>query len=668
MGRIKRYKWLLIVLTLCVTFGGIANAGSSNAAPAPVKSIAVAGAPFGVDSQGTFVWVSGLGGIVTKIDRATGAVLASITVTTTGQLMSLSSDGTNVWVTSQDAAGSSVFQIDVVSASLVRTIPIAGLPWAIDADGTNVWVSTYRSTSGCACVIKIDAATGSIIQSTNLYPGLNAFGVISDGNHVWVGQASCDNCNWITELDAATGTILRRIDVPSLPYSITKLGQYIWGASNSGTVFQVDTVTGATVRTISTQTTNLASISAGAGYIWVGDANAEWLKVLSPDSGNVLETFTGVVPWRIAGDDDGVWATNLGQARVYQFAYDSLPSPTTSTTSPTTTTTANVEILHAEFIAQPKPYTGSRPSVQGWCILHRLDASGSIVADPDVSCSAMDLAFEGDVHAGVKPVSGTFYLAGSRADRYALDSTHLTTTMTVLKRPLYVRPNNLPNLYAHDPAPDYTYRLESLVVRRNYDDGNTGFAGDETPTTALDFIPPTCTSSYSPDTIFDARGALLGIRCSAGSARDYSFEVSALGVFGVGPPPISSGAGKYTVNDTAVSYSYRAPSDRYGKRYPGRVLISSWKGFKFTAKIMNRMQLAACTTASVRCGSLAGTGRLLVWNATLGRWTLVGDAVQFRAEAGQDVNSFGFTLVGVNLAAESDPQVLVLGRNRVPYI
>ena len=118
------------------------------------------------------------------------------------------------------------------AAAVIKTIPVGHEPISVSSDGTHVWVANYESDS----VSELDVSTGSLVQEIPV--GTQPDGVSSDGTHVWVANS---NYGTVSELDASTGSVVQTIPVGSNPSGVSSDGTHVWVANDgSDTVTEID--------------------------------------------------------------------------------------------------------------------------------------------------------------------------------------------------------------------------------------------------------------------------------------------------------------------------------------------------------------------------------------------------------------------------------------------
>src|SRR5215467_9623270 len=145
------------------------------------------------------------------------------------------------------------------------------LPISDSSDGTHVWVANFGGNS----VTELDAATGALVRVIMgpQYGFNGAIAVSSDGTHVWVANRAGGTTHQgsVTELDAATGALVRVIRGAqygfNMPYAVSSDGTHVWVANfaNGGTATE-----GASVTELRTATGALVQVITGPSYGFSG--------------------------------------------------------------------------------------------------------------------------------------------------------------------------------------------------------------------------------------------------------------------------------------------------------------------------------------------------------------------------------------------------------------
>jgi sugar lactone lactonase YvrE len=127
-------------------------------------------APAYVATDGDAVWVYAWGSDLTRVDPGTNTVVSSMKLEASGPL---AAGLGSVWIV--DNAGSQIWQVDPGSPtgrsapSIVRSIPLSGVPLGVAVGAGAVWVATAEGdvsriepTSGRVTTIQLDATLASI--------------------------------------------------------------------------------------------------------------------------------------------------------------------------------------------------------------------------------------------------------------------------------------------------------------------------------------------------------------------------------------------------------------------------------------------------------------------------------------------------------------------------
>lgn len=193
------------------------------------QRIAVGSDPVGMGSGFGSMWVSNAGdGTVTRIDESDNKVLDTIKVGPFPFQIAPAAGG--MWVTTQ----TDVVKINPVTNEVVVRVPIPRPPHtetassgsAMDANANGVWVNTSYGT-----LVRLRPSDGRLLQTIRLQPAPTQPGmVVIQGNNVWVttgkvqrtsgqgaGNDTYGRSNQLAEIDATTGTIIRRVPTAGYP-------------------------------------------------------------------------------------------------------------------------------------------------------------------------------------------------------------------------------------------------------------------------------------------------------------------------------------------------------------------------------------------------------------------------------------------------------------------
>ena len=197
-------------------------------------------------------------GVVKRVDPATGATLATISVGKSPYDIDVSPGA--VWVACYDS--SSVIRIDPATNQVVATIAIPNA-YGVTVGLGAVWVS---STDGR--VTRIDPATNQIVTTI---PTQATGGLIATGNGaVWVtNPGDFDQANGsLSRIDPATNQVVANTPLGSSPLSLAVSGTNVWiGMSGESTVVRVSATTNAVLNRVAVSATVYA-LTAGTNVVW----------------------------------------------------------------------------------------------------------------------------------------------------------------------------------------------------------------------------------------------------------------------------------------------------------------------------------------------------------------------------------------------------------------
>jgi YVTN family beta-propeller protein len=126
------------------------------------------------------------------------------------------------------------------------------------------------------------ASASSVIRPIPVGPS-PPLGVSSDGTHVWVANAGS---NTVTELNASTGAVIRKITVGYVPSGASSDGTHVWVANVSdNTVSELNASTGAVIQTIPVGGGPEFVVSSDGIQVWVTNFYANTVTEISPPSG-----------------------------------------------------------------------------------------------------------------------------------------------------------------------------------------------------------------------------------------------------------------------------------------------------------------------------------------------------------------------------------------------
>lgn len=179
-----------------------------------------------------------------------------------------------------------IYKIDPNSEQVIKEIrvnldqPLTAF-WNLAAGEGSVWVTVgnrklgrYSATSG--------AEEAIISLPSNSQRVLVAFGF------VWVSGTQNDE---LYRVDPVSNQIVATIELRSRPRALASEGGAVWAFNEGdGTVQRIDGKTGEQIATVATGAVGLADMTVGGGFIWVGTAGRELIKI-DPRSNAVRGKF-----------------------------------------------------------------------------------------------------------------------------------------------------------------------------------------------------------------------------------------------------------------------------------------------------------------------------------------------------------------------------------------
>ena len=275
--------------------------------------------------SGTIVVTNKTPATATIIDVATGKVHATLPTGQGPHEIAISGDGRVAVVTDygpQGPGGNTLTVIDVPGKRVARTIDLGTYrrPHGIRFLPGDSLVAITSETSRNVLVVHVaDGVVRRVIPTGQA--GSHMVGVVANGSRFYTGNIGS---NTVSELNAATGELVKTFDVPAQPEAInvTPDGAEVWVGSNAtGRVSVLDPATG-----------NVATAAEGLGWpyrvlftpdlstVMLPDLRNEELRFLDRASRRELSRleFAGGAPQGITITPDGryVFQSLSQQARV----------------------------------------------------------------------------------------------------------------------------------------------------------------------------------------------------------------------------------------------------------------------------------------------------------------------------------------------------------------
>jgi len=195
--------------------GDIASFTAVNTGSSSVKAtITVTPASVGY----IYIAITGLNE-VQVINTVTNSIVASIPTERYPTGVSVSPDGSTVYVADQNPGGpGNVSVINTSTNTVTATIPVGLSPWGIVTNPNGKWVYVVNQASNTVSVIS--AATNTVLTTIPVAPGPGCVAVSQDGSRVYVAGAYGSNSNAVV-INTLTNTVIATIPIPqSSPWAI----------------------------------------------------------------------------------------------------------------------------------------------------------------------------------------------------------------------------------------------------------------------------------------------------------------------------------------------------------------------------------------------------------------------------------------------------------------
>jgi hypothetical protein len=213
--------------------------------------------PGAIATTGQLLWIDSAGS-VTEYSATTGAALRNIPYGVQSPFGSIAAAGARVWIASLEGGpggGGALAEVASPSGRLIRTVsgPAVADPFALAVAGRQLWIIGDRNDPRPQ-LTEVDAATGSVIRTISdaRYGFHGPFALAVSDGIVWV--LSYDS---VTLINAATGALMRvergSSDGLATPQDIAAVGNRIWITNLGGqtSLSEYDARTGALLATVS---------------------------------------------------------------------------------------------------------------------------------------------------------------------------------------------------------------------------------------------------------------------------------------------------------------------------------------------------------------------------------------------------------------------------------
>lgn len=243
------------------------------------------------------------GNTVSVINTTTNAIAASITVGNNPFGVSVSNDGTRVYVSNYSS--NSVSVINTSTNTVISTISVGTFPMGIivSADGSRVYVANQISNN----VSVINTATNTVIATIPVSLQPQGVAISADGTRLYVANVNSNN---VSVINTATNTVLNVIGVGSKPITVaisadaSKLYVPNYG-SNTVSVVNVATNTVIASPSVGTFPDGVA-ISPDGSKVYITNQGSNDVSVLNTVTNTVTTTIAvGSKPQGVSFTTDG---------------------------------------------------------------------------------------------------------------------------------------------------------------------------------------------------------------------------------------------------------------------------------------------------------------------------------------------------------------------------
>ena len=251
---------------------------------------------------------------VSVIDVETNGVIATIPVGTTPYGVSVSRDGSRVYVGNQ--ASNNVSVINTATNKVIATVPVGGEPAGVvvSPDGSKVYVANFSAGT----VSVINTATNTVIATVTTEMEPYGISISPDGRMVYVANQHSAS---VSVINAATNTVVATIPVGNTPEAVAASpdGSQVYVTNTvSNNVSVINTATNTVIATVGVGQRPL-TISNNGNYAYVVNQESSNVSVINTAANTVVSTITvGSNPFGVSVSPDGnrVYVENLGSNNV----------------------------------------------------------------------------------------------------------------------------------------------------------------------------------------------------------------------------------------------------------------------------------------------------------------------------------------------------------------
>jgi gliding motility-associated-like protein len=262
-----------------------------------------------------FAYIVSDNNTVSVVNTITNSIIATIPVGTNPVGVSVSADGSRVYIT--NSLSNTVSVINTATNAVIATVPAGINPFGISVspDGSRVYVANSISNT----VSVINAATNTVTATIPVGQFPIGISVSPDGSSVYVTNAVANSISVInTATQAVTATIIVGSETYGVAFSPDGSRAYV-SNSRGNAVSVINTATNLVIATIpvGTYPTGI-SVSPDGTRVYVANLQSSNISVINAVTNTVTASIAGATPIGVSVSADGslLYVTNEGSGDV----------------------------------------------------------------------------------------------------------------------------------------------------------------------------------------------------------------------------------------------------------------------------------------------------------------------------------------------------------------
>ena len=222
--------------------------------------------------DGTNIWMTNGSTTIFKINGSTGASIGSYTVG--GATGGLCFDGANLWVSHYGASPLSLSKINIATGAVLATYNVADAKYIsrFATDGTDLFVPCDW-TSAAPGICRVRISDGVRVATYSMPNNYNLSANLFDGSYLWQAGGG-GSTNTVYKVNPTTGAFLGELPQNSLTWpNVVALTDNSLFLANNNTVKRFDKITLALQNTY-TLAGSVSWLLSDGFYIWAGQPSA----------------------------------------------------------------------------------------------------------------------------------------------------------------------------------------------------------------------------------------------------------------------------------------------------------------------------------------------------------------------------------------------------------